>query len=101
MVEQHNRSLPIIEPVDISKILLEDILDPTHQMRWLRHAEQNGVLMREVLHRVNYLVNFSKNEFELAKGTINIVTFSLDAIEKALERERLANAYDGGAGQQP
>lgn len=83
--------LPQVNDEDFAAIWLEDIIDPTHLARWHRFAYTNPKLMREILARADHLAHTVNSRFEIDKGAIDIVTFALDALEKARRREMTAS----------
>lgn len=77
--------LPRVEEADIAFVLFEDIIEPTHQQRWERLAHTNPELAFEILKRAKDMAA-TQNEYDLKKDAIDLTTFVVAALERALKR---------------
>lgn len=86
MAEQRGDTpLPRVDEVDLSLILLEDIIESTHKERWQRFAHDNPELALEILMRARD-IEPTNDKIELRKQIIDLVTFVVTALERALKR---------------
>lgn len=88
--------LPRVEQVDLAAILTEDIINPEHTERWKRLARDNPELAHELLKRAEYLSRETNGPLDVYKGSIDLVTYVVNALEVALTRIRGGDVDAGG-----
>lgn len=75
--------LPRVDQSDLHLVAIDDLLDPSHQLRWKQFATDNPEFAREILLEAERL-KLAGNTVEQA--AINIATFALDAYKHAIVR---------------
>ena len=83
---EHKSLLPRVEEEDLLDLIFEDVVEPSHQERWGRIASANSRLAREVLKRSAIAAREERNEPERQKAIIDILTFAIEALERAAIR---------------
>ncbi len=83
--------LPHVEDIDITQVLFEDIVDPSHRARFERLAQTNPEIVQEIIRRAYISASELSSSsvsttVEAQKMIIDNVTFALSALEASLRR---------------
>lgn len=80
--------LPRVDQSDLHLVAIDDLLDPSHQLRWQQFAADNPEFAREILLEAERLKQAGNT---IEQAAINIATFALEAYKNAVMRAARAN----------
>ncbi len=84
---EYESDLPQVDDSDLSLILFEDIVDPTHKARFERFTQNNPVLAQEIMRRAHIDSRIVSGSIEIDSAIINAVSLAIDALDMAAKRE--------------
>lgn len=88
-------SLPQVEQDDLEIVYIEEIFNENHIDQWFWFAEQNPILANEILARaykeVTHGFDSGENRDQMHIRILNVVAFSMRALQVALERRKPTN----------